>query len=92
MGFPNGSCGKESAFNAGNSGDTGSIPGLRISPAVGSGNPLQDSCLEKSHGQRSLVGFSPWGHKESDGTEHAHMHCCSVPSGVLLNKSMHRNR
>ena len=24
---------------------------------------------EKSHGQRSLVGYSPWGHKESDMTE-----------------------
>ena len=31
--------------------------------------PLQYSCLEKSHGQRSLVGYSPWGHKESDKTE-----------------------
>ena len=25
----------------------------------------------KSHGQRSLVGYSPWGHKESDIAEHA---------------------
>ena len=24
---------------------------------------------EKSHGQRSLVGYSPWGHKELDTTE-----------------------
>ena len=32
------------------------------------GNPLQYSCLENSHGQRSLVGYSPWGHKESDTT------------------------
>ena len=24
----------------------------------------------KSHGQRSLVGSSPWGHKELDTTEH----------------------
>ena len=24
----------------------------------------------ESHGQRSLVGYSPWGHKESDMTEH----------------------
>ena len=28
----------------------------------GNGNPLQYSCLEKSHGWRSLVGCSPWGH------------------------------
>ena len=27
----------------------------------------------KSHGLRSLVGYSPWGHKESDMTGHAHM-------------------
>ena len=27
--------------------------------------------LGKSHGQRSLVGHSPWGHKELDTTEHA---------------------
>ena len=26
----------------------------------------------KSHGQRSLVGYSPWGHKESDTTEQLH--------------------
>ena len=28
----------------------------------------------KSHGQRSLVGYSPWGHKESDMTEQLHFH------------------
>ena len=33
------------------------------------GNPLQYSCLENSHGERSLVGYSPWGHKESDMIE-----------------------
>ena len=33
------------------------------------GTPLQCSCLEKSHGQRNLVGYSPWGGKESDTTE-----------------------
>ena len=33
------------------------------------GTPLQYSWLENPHGQRSLVGYSPWGHKESDTTE-----------------------
>ena len=33
------------------------------------GNPLQYSCLENPHGQRSLEGYSPWSHKESDKTE-----------------------
>ena len=34
-----------------------------------SGNPLQYSCLENPHGQRSLAVYSPWGCKESDMTE-----------------------
>ena len=34
------------------------------------GNPLQYSSLEKSHGERSLEGYSPWGHKVSDMAEH----------------------
>ena len=32
-------------------------------------HPLQYSCLENPHGERSLVGYSSWGHKESDTTE-----------------------
>ena len=28
----------------------------------------------KSHGQKSLVGYSPWGCKELDTTEHTHTH------------------
>ena len=35
----------------------------------GNGNPLQYSWPGKSHGQRGLVGCSPWGRKESDTTE-----------------------
>ena len=38
----------------------------------GNGNPLQCSCLEIPHGQRSLAGCSPWGRKESDRTERQH--------------------
>ena len=60
-GLPGGSDGKGSAYNVG---DPGSIPGLGRSPGEGNGNPLQYSCLEKSHGLRSLLGCSPWGHKE----------------------------
>ena len=33
------------------------------------GSPLHYSCLENPRGQRSLVGYSPWDHKESDTTE-----------------------
>ena len=28
----------------------------------------------KSHGQRSLIGYSPWGREESDTTERLHFH------------------
>ena len=50
-------------------GNLGLIPGLGRSPGEGNGNPLQYSCLENPHGKRSLVGYSPWGRKESDMTE-----------------------
>jgi len=66
MGLPGGSDDKESACNVEY---LGSIPGLGRFPGGEHGNPLQYSCLENSHGQRSLVGYSPWGHKGSDMTE-----------------------
>ena len=47
--------------NAGDLRDEGSIPELGRSPREGNGNPLQYSCLEKSHGPRSLAGYSPCG-------------------------------
>ena len=40
-GFLGGASGKESACNAGDTGDEGSIPGSEISPGGGQGNPLQ---------------------------------------------------
>ena len=46
MGFPSGSVSKESACNAGNIGDTDSIPGLGRSPGGGHSNPPHYSCLE----------------------------------------------
>ena len=52
-----------------NAGDLSLIPGLGRSPGGGHGNTLQYSCLENSHGQRSLLGYTPWGLKESDTTE-----------------------
>ena len=54
--------------NAGDLRDEGSIPGLGRSPGEGHGNPLQYSCLEYPHGQRSLADYSPWGCTESDMT------------------------
>ena len=59
--FPGGSDSKESSCNAG---DLGSTPGLGRSPRGRHGNPLQYSCLENPQGQKSLVGYNPWGCKE----------------------------
>ena len=58
LGFPGGSDYKESTSNVG---DLGSIPGLGRSPGGGHGSPLQYSCPENPHGQKSLVEYSPLG-------------------------------
>ena len=53
-------------------GDPSSIPGWGRFPGGGGGghgNPLQYSCLENPHRQRSLAGYSPWVCKESDTTD-----------------------
>ena len=74
MGFLVDSVVKNLPAKAGVPVDVDSIPGLGRSSGGKNGNPLQYSCLEQSHGQRSLAGYSPWGCKESDpteGTEHA---------------------
>ena len=55
----------ESACNAGVPGDLSLIPGSGRSPGGGNGNLLSVFLPGKTHGQRSLVGYSPWGPKES---------------------------
>ena len=65
-GFPGGSDGKKSAYNAG---DPGSIPGSGRSSGEGNDNPTPAPLPGRSHGRRSLVGYSPWGCKELDMTE-----------------------
>ena len=55
--------------NAGDIREVGLIPGLGRSPGGGHGNPIQYSCPENPHGQRSLMGYSPWCCKELDMTE-----------------------
>ena len=56
--------------NAGDTGNTGWIPGLGRPPGGGNGNPLQDSYLKNSteRGAWWVDGVS----KESDTTKHAH--------------------
>ena len=83
LGFPGGSNGKQSACDVG---DLGSIPGFGRSPGGGHGNPFQYSCLLNPHGQRSLVGYSPWDRKESDMTERLSTAQCVLYSTVSYQK------
>ena len=60
---------KNPPANTGDIRDAGLIPGSERSPGGRHGNPLQYSCLENPHGQRSLAGYCPWSHKEWDTTK-----------------------
>ena len=64
LGLPTG---KESAYSAGDTRDTASIPGR--SPGGGKWQPTLIVWPGESHRQRSLVGYIPKGCKESDTTE-----------------------
>ena len=72
--FPGSLDGRASDYNVG---DLGLILRSGRSPGEGNGNPLQYSCLENpvdggAYMVCSLVGYRPWGHKESDMTEQLH--------------------
>ena len=60
--------------------------GWEDSPGGGHGNTLQYSCLENPHGERSLMSYSPWGHKESDTTKRlsTHMVVLSIVVPLVL--------
>ena len=60
---------KNTPANAGNIRDAGLIPGSGKSSGGGKWQSTPVFLPEKSHGQRSLVGYSPKGRKESDPTE-----------------------
>ena len=66
VGFPGSSDGKASANNVG---DLDSIPGSGRSPGEGKWQLTPVFMPGKFHGPRSLVGYTPWGRKESDTTE-----------------------
>ena len=81
---------KDLLTSAGDLIDTGLIPGLGRCPKGGIGNPTGTPVFlpEKSHGQRKLAGYSPWGQKELDMSEHAYAHMCTytVIKGQSLSK------
>ena len=64
--FPGGSDGKASAYNVGS---LGLIPGSGRSPGRRKWQRTPVPLPGKSHGRRSPVGYSPWGHIESDMTD-----------------------
>ena len=70
IGLPDGSEGEESACNAGDKGDAGSIPGSGKISWSKEWQPPPVFLPGKFHGQKSLMGYSPKGCKESDMTEH----------------------
>ena len=58
--------------NAVEAGDAGSIYGSGRSS--GGGNATHSSILARTTPQRSLVGYSPWDHEESNTTEQLSAH------------------
>ena len=75
-----------------NARDVDSISGLGRSLGEGNGNLLQYSCLENSMDRGDWeVGYSPWGCKQLDSTEHTCRECtyiinknCCITQGTLL--------
>ena len=68
-GFPTGSVIKNPPALPGDTGDVGPILGSERAPGEKHGYSFQGSHLENPMVLRSLVGCSPWGHKESNMTE-----------------------
>ena len=83
MDFSGCSHGKESACNGG---DTDLIPGSRRPPWRREWLPTPVFLPGEFHEQRSLVGYSPWGHKESKMTEQLNFHesCLWLPASSLF--------
>ena len=93
-GFSRGSVVKNlPADNAGDTRDSGSIPGLGRSTGRGNGNPLQYSCLENSmHKEAWWAAVQAWWAAihwvaESDTTEQLSIHCYCWASSVSLSLS-----
>ena len=58
--------------------------GWERSPGEGKWQPTPVLLPGESHGWRSLVGYSPWGCKESDRTERLHFHFTSIKSIYIV--------
>ena len=67
--FPGGTSGKEPTCQCRRHKSHGFDPWVRKMPRRREWQPTPAFLLGEFHGQRTLVGHSPWGHKESDTTE-----------------------
>ena len=65
--------GKQSSYQFRRLKTLGFDPWVRKIPWIRKWQPSPVFLPRESHGQKSLVGCSPWGCKESDTTEHTHM-------------------
>ena len=79
--FPGGSEVKASAWNEG---DPGLTPWVGKIPWRRKWQPTPVLLPGESHGGRSLVGCSPWGHKQWDTTERLHFHFLSFSEGIEI--------
>ena len=77
LGFTNGSVDKESNCNVGAAGDVSSIPGTGKPHGEGSWQPTPVFFLKISMDRGAWQ--APWGHKESDTTEHIPLSCWLFP-------------
>ena len=77
-GFPGGASGKESTCQCRRHKSLGFDPWIERIPWRREWQPTPVFSPGESHGQRSLEGYSPQGHKESDTTERLHFHFLSL--------------
>ena len=84
QGFPGGVHGKESACQCTRHKKHRFDPWVGKIPWRRAWQPTPVFLPEEFHGQRSLAGYSPWGHKELDTTERLSMHTCSLLNGTIL--------
>ena len=87
--FPGGSDGKASVYNAGY---LGSIPGSGRSSGEGNRQPTPVLLPGKFRGWKSLVGYSPWGRKESDTSERLHFILRMFFQSVVITSLSHVNQ
>ena len=78
---------KNPPAHAGDTRDSGLIPGLGISPGEGNGSPLQYACLENPMDGGAWHDHDPWGRRESAATEQEHEGlAASHPALAVLSK------